>query len=98
MKNTRIDTNSAYFGARQGTHVVYNEDLRCVEQNPGDDWYHFLLELLFAQIHPQYDISVVEKSSDEYKRYRHRKENLQTVRFIHGPGGPDQLKVNLPFV
>jgi len=91
-----MDVNGPYFGARQGAHVVYNEDLQCIEEDPADDRYHLLLEHLFAQIHPQYDVSVIEKSGDEYERYRHRKENLQAVRFIRGPGGPDQLKVNLP--
>lgn len=76
--------------------MIYDEDLRWVEQNPANDRYHFLSEYLCAERQPEDRVSIVQETGDEHERYRHGKEDLYAIRFIRTPGGLDQFQMKLP--
>lgn len=96
MRKGHLKILNACLNACHCTHVIYDENLRRVEQNPANDRYHLPSEYLFAYRQPKDRVSVVQETGDEHERHRHGKEDLYAVRFIRTPGGLDQFQMNLP--
>lgn len=60
--------NFACLDARHCAHVIYDEDLRRVEQNPADNRYHLLSEYFIRNIRlPEDRVSVVQETGDEHE-------------------------------
>lgn len=74
---------------RHRAHVIDDEDLRRVEQNPAHDRYHLLSEFFTGQVQPVNRVSVVQEAGDEHERHRHGEKDLYAVRFIRTPRGLD---------